>query len=499
MNLARHLLQAATKTPDKIAIYDGTTAYASYAAWLHQAQALAAGLQQKGIQSGDKIAVYSANTPEYLIVFYAIWWLGATVVPINYKLHPNEMAWIVEHAQAKLLFSHTDCATPPHCECITFSSPAYQALFVLDCTIAQPAALADTAIAWIFYTSGTTGRPKGAMLSHHNLQAMIDSYIAKVDTPTSEDHQLYAAPISHGAGLYHLIGVCYGCAHVVPQSRAVVESEIQQLAAHFQQLVWFAAPTMIKRLIDHAQRTHWHGEGIKTIIYGGGPMYLADINQALQQFGNRFVQIYGQGETPMTISVLTRAQLADTTQHNWQQRRVSVGQVAANTRVKIVDAQLAELPAHTQGEIIVQGNTVMQGYYQNTAANAKAFHNGWLRTGDLGYLDEDGFLYLTDRMNDVIISGGANIYPREVEEVLLRHPAIDAVSVVGQKDAEWGEIVVAFVVTHNQQTPDTATLDDWCKQHIASFKKPKAYHFLDNLPKNSYGKVLKTALRAKLA
>lgn len=498
MNLATDLVRAAEAQAEKIAIYDGTTAYVTYGEWLTQAKALAAGLRQQGIQQGDKVAVFSENSPEYLIVFYAVWWLGATIVPVNYKLHPNELKWIIQNAQAKLLLSHTACDTPPDCSNILINSDDYRALFLFEQATPQPIRVSEQATAWIFYTSGTTGRPKGAMLSHRNLQSMTDSYFAGVDTPTAQDHQLYAAPMSHGAGLYHLIGVRCGAAHVIPTSRGFNEAEIQQLATHFNSIVMFAAPTMVKRLILHAEHTDWHGEGIKTIIYGGGPMYLADINQALLQFGNRFVQIYGQGETPMTISVLTREQLADEHHENSQQRRVSVGQVAVGMAVKVVDEQLREQPPHTSGEILVKGGTVMQGYFNNAAANEKTLVDSWLRTGDIGYFDEDGFLYLTDRMNDIIISGGTNIYPREVEEALLCHNAIHEVAVVGQKDTDWGEIVVAFVVLNPKESIEQSELDEWCKQHIASFKKPKCYHFLDNLPKNSYGKVLKTALREQL-
>jgi long-chain acyl-CoA synthetase len=236
--------------------------------------------------------------------------------------------------------------------------------------------------------------------------------------------------------------------------------------------------------------------GFKTIIYGGGPMYTEDIRKALSVMGNRFVQIYGQGECPMTITALSREHLADTTHPRWLERIASVGIAQSMVEVITTDDQGVALPPGEIGEIRVRGDVVMAGYWNNPEASAAALQNGWLKTGDLGRMDDHGFLTLHDRSKDLIISGGANIYPREVEEVLLRHPHVQEVSVIGKPDAEWGEVVVAFVVA-KQVT--VAELDELCLAHIARFKRPKHYHFIDALPKNNYGKVLKTSLREELA
>jgi acyl-CoA synthetase (AMP-forming)/AMP-acid ligase II len=261
----------------------------------------------------------------------------------------------------------------------------------------------------------------------------------------------------------------------------------------------FAAPTMVRRLVEQARHEGADGDGIRTIVYGGGPMYVADIEDAVARMGPRFVQIYGQGETPMTGTALSRGLIADRAHPRWRERLGSVGVAHSCVELRIADADGKALPAGETGEILVRGASVMLGYWRNPRATADTLRAGWLWTGDVGALDADGFLTLKDRSKDVIISGGANIYPREVEEVLLLHPAVREVSVVGRPSREWGEDVVAFIVLAAGATLDPAGLDRHCLQHIARFKRPKSYVAAAELPKNNYGKVLKTELRARLA
>ncbi len=359
-----------------------------------------------------------------------------------------------------------------------------------------PVALRADDVAWLFYTSGTTGRPKGALLSCGNLAAMSLAYMVDVDGVEAGDATLYAAPMSHGAGLYNFIHV---------RGRAACRSgkwefdadELLRLAAQVGEVSMFAAPTMVKRMVAAAQASGDSGEGIKTIIYGGGPMYVADIKAALEVFGPKFVQIYGQGESPMCITALTRADIGDSGNPAWERRLASVGRAQSVAEVRVVDPDGTDVAPGEVGEIIVRGASVMQGYLDNPVANAKTLKDGWLWTGDMGQIDGDGYVHLHDRSADVVISGGTNIYPREVEEALLKHPAVREVSVVGQPDAEWGEVVVAFVVAEGA-TPEAATLDAVCRAEIARFKTPKRYLFLEELPKNNYGKVVKTELRRRL-
>jgi long-chain acyl-CoA synthetase len=270
------------------------------------------------------------------------------------------------------------------------------------------------------------------------------------------------------------------------------------LAKRMGRLSLFAAPTIVKRLVDHAETQGLDGTGFKTIVYGGAPMYAEDIKRALRVLGPRFVQIYGQGESPMTITALARGHLSDTTHPRHAERLASVGVAQAPVQVRVAAPDGTPLAEGEVGEVLVQGDTVMAGYWRDADATARAVRDGWLFTGDMGTLDADGFLTLKDRSKDMIISGGSNIYPREIEEVLLLAPGVAEVSVVGAPDAEWGEVVVAFVVPQAGHALDPATLDALCLEHIARFKRPKRYEFVQELPKNNYGKVLKTALRERV-
>lgn len=347
-----------------------------------------------------------------------------------------------------------------------------------------------------FYTSGTTGRPKAAMLTHANLQAMALCYQTDVDIVRPEDAVLYAAPMSHGAGLYSLIHVRCGCRHVVPPSGTFDAGEVLALAAEFDSTSLFAVPTMVRRLTDAANRQGDGAPGLITIVYGGGPMYGVDIGRALAVFGDRLVQIYGQGETPMTITALDRA--GHMPAPGRQSRRYSVDRAQSTIDVRIVDDAGVPLPPGTTGEIEVRGPTVMAGYWKDPEATAAAVVSGWLGTGDRGWFDADGYLTLADRSRDVIISGGSNIYPREVEEALLSCRDVADAAVVGFPDEEWGEAVCAFVVGRDGWPPGRALLDSHCAERIARYKRPKRYEFVEDLPRNGYGKVLRTELRRRL-
>ena len=374
---------------------------------------------------------------------------------------------------------------------------AMHEVFVSD-PVAVPAERAPQDLAWLFYTSGTTGTPKGVMITHRMLTAMALSYFADVDAVRAEDCALYAAPMSHGAGLYNLMHVIKGARHVCPPSGGFDAGEILDLAAHFGNVHMFAAPTMVQRLTAHARAHGLPGTGLRSIVYGGGPMYRADIIAAVDHFGPVFIQIYGQGECPMCITALPRAVVADRAHPDWRARLGSVGRAQSVSQVAISDGAGGIAPPGAAGEIMVRGDGVMPGYWRNDDATARTLVDGWLMTGDIGALDDVGFLTLRDRSKDVVISGGTNIYPREVEEALLDHQAVAEVSVVGAPSSDWGEVVVAFVVAEAGAETDEAALDAHCLDRIARFKRPKRYVWLSALPKNNYGKVLKTELRRML-
>ncbi|GMG83485.1 long-chain fatty acid--CoA ligase [Paralimibaculum aggregatum] len=505
MNPAEWLARAARRWPGAPALLTDTTLEADYAGFARRAAAIGQGLAARhGIRPGDRVAIFMKNRPAYLEALYGAWFAGAAAVPINAKLHPREAAWIVENAGARLAFASADpgdglAAVAPGCleEIVMAGSPAYEALAGGD-PLHAPHPMAPGDMAWLFYTSGTTGKPKGVMITAANLQAMALSYFANVDAVHQSDAALYAAPISHGAGLYNFMHVLRGARHAVPGSGGFEADEILALAPRLGDVSMFAAPTMVRRLVDRARAAGAGGEGIRTVVYGGGPMYLADIVEAVAVMGPRFVQIYGQGESPMTITALARELVADRSHPRWRERLASVGLAQACVSVRVADAEGRALPAGETGEILVRGATVMPGYWRNPEASAATLKGGWLWTGDMGRLDADGFLTLQDRSKDVIISGGTNIYPREIEEVLLTHPDVAEAAAVGRRHADWGEEVVAFVAPAPGREIDPAALDRLCLEQIARFKRPKDYRVLPALPKNNYGKVLKTELRRRL-
>ncbi len=489
------------------AIFCGSECHATYGEWAARSAGLAGRLRLAGLAPGDRVLVFARNHPRYLEVLWGLWWAGLVAVPINAKLHPREVEWIAANCGARWAFVTADVAPRPLAGIerqIDLESEEAAALLAPEHNPwAVPITerdLGDTA--WLFYTSGTTGHPKGVMLTQRNLMTMGMGYHVDVDAVSREDAIVYAAPISHGAGIYAIPHLMAGARHVVPASGGVDPAELFALGRVLGPLSLFAAPTIVNRLVDQAVAESLTpadcARSFKTIVYGGAPMYVADIQRALAVMGPRFVQIYGQGETPMVGTVLGRADLADSDHPRYRERIASVGAAQTPVRVRVTDAEGRDLPLGEVGEIVVKGDSVMAGYWNNPDATAAAVKDGWLFTGDMGALDADGYLTLKDRSKDLIISGGSNIYPREVEEALLTAPGLAEVAVVGEADAEWGENVVAFVVTQAGAEVTEAALDAHCLAHIARFKRPKRYLFVSELPKNNYGKVLKTELRARL-
>jgi long-chain acyl-CoA synthetase len=498
MNVAHWLERAARLHPHRPAIGAGMAVYCTYREFALHAARGAAWLRREGVQPGDRVALFMANRPDYLELMWAVWWAGAVVVPINAKLHPREAAWICGHSRSTLAFSDDE-----NCDALMAAlEQAEQPIpvhtcsgFVLDPRFA-PLPIqtrADTDPAWLFYTSGTTGRPKGVTLAARQLRLMSLSYLASVQPVAPGDTMLHPAPLSHGSGLYHLPYVLQGGVNVVPASGGFDGEESLALAAHWRNASFFAAPTMVRRLVDAVKTQPVRPDGLATIVYGGGPMYLADIEEALQLVGPHFAQIYGQGECPMTITVLPREAVNDYAQPNRRERLASVGFACPMVELSLRDENGNEAPPGGSGEVCVRSDLVMDGYWQDEAATRGAIVDGWLRTGDVGRLDADGFLTLLDRTKDLIISGGTNVYPREVEEVLLTHEAVAQAAVIGRPDPEWGEVVVAYVVARAPVEP--AALDAHCLETIARFKRPRHYRFVESLPTNHYGKVLKTVLR----
>lgn len=502
MNLAHLFARIARRDPDAPAVGLGARPLWTYRELVERAARLAAGLTGAvGCRPGDRVAIVMENRPEYLEIELAAWWAGLAIVPINAKLHPKELAWILGHAEPRIVFVSAKLAAavdeadaPAGCRPVEVATAEYRRLVATDGL--PMAEVGPDALAWLFYTSGTTGRPKGAMITHRNLRAMSYAYHIDVDEVAPRSALLHAAPLSHGSGCYVSPHAAVGSCNVVPESGGFDEAEIFELWRAWERVHLFAAPTMVKRLVRHARAHGLSGEGLSTIVYGGAPMYLADLEEAHATFGFRLAQLYGQGESPMCITALSKREHEAAAQAGRSDILQSAGTPQVVCEVIVADAEGRALPPGEVGEVLVRGDSVVPGYWRDPEASRRTMGDGWLRTGDLGSFDAAGYLTLKDRSKDLIISGGANIYPREVEEALLTHPAVKEVSVLGLPDPEWGEQVVACVVAE----PGTRAeeLDAHCLREIARFKRPKRYVFLDALPKSAYGKILKRELRERL-
>ena len=503
MNVATFLHRSALLWPERPALALGTRTIATYRDLARRAAILARHLRRRlGLGPGDRAAIVMTNCPEYMIVKYALWQAGLCAVPANAKLHRKEFQYILEHSGAKALF--LDAAMEPALAGIEREVPGLRHIVSVSSAewpkllAGEPLAMAEVAPedpAWLFYTSGTTGRPKGATLTHRNLVAMTMNYFADVDAIAPGDCIIHSAPMSHGSGIYGMPHVARGACQVTPESGHFDPAETMALVNRLSGATFFFAPTMVVRLLQSPALDALNLANLKTIVYGGGPMYVEDLVKGLERLGPKFVQIYGQGEAPMTITGLSREQHMEKQHPRYLERLGSAGVARTDVEVKVFDAEDRELPPGEIGEIVCRGDVIMKGYWENPEATAKALKGGWLHTGDMGSFDEDGFLTLKDRSKDMIISGGSNIYPREIEEVLLRHPGVLECSVIGRPHPDWGEEVLAYIVAKPGAKLDDRTLDQLCLDNIARFKRPKGYRFVEALPKNNYGKVLKTELR----
>ncbi|OBF81507.1 AMP-dependent synthetase [Mycobacterium sp. 852002-51163_SCH5372311] len=488
LNLFTVLDQAAARFPDRGALYHGERRLCTWQELRDRALRIAAGIRQRH-PAGARIAVASENRPEIVELMFAVWAAECVLVPVNYKLHPREMTQIIDDAGVSRVFASRKIASglagTTDVPIETLDAEDFSRWRAAAPFVAPPTDSA--ALAWLFYTSGTTGRSKGAMLSHRSLTAMTVAHLADIDDPDEECSLIHAAPMSHGSGLYVLPYVLRGARQVVPASGAFDPDEFLDLCGHHPGSSSFLAPTMVQRLVETGRS---RPANLRTIVYGGGPMYVESLKKAMAAFGPVFAQIYGQGESPMTITGLRRGD------HETADDSIlgSVGYARSGMEVAVLRADGGPAGVSEVGEIVCRGDALMSGYWNNPAATRETLKNGWMYTGDLGSFDARGYLTLRDRSKDVVISGGSNIYPREVEEALLEHSGVTEACVVGSPDPEWGEVVVAFIVG----SAVAGELDAHMLERIARFKRPKRYVFVDELPKNSYGKVLKRELRNRL-
>lgn len=501
MNIAGLLSNSASVFGDRPAMSIGASGhYLDYRGLAGAAAGLAGALRDRlGLAPGDCVLLAMNNNRDYLTILFACWHAGLVAVPANAKLHAREIAFIAEDCRARIAFISPEisddlAALVPNMIIIPPGSAEFRRL-----AGAEPLAMHQTAsedTAWIFYTSGTTGRPKGAMLSHRNLLAMATAYLADVDFLGPEDALLHLAATSHASGLFGLSHVAKASNNILPEGGGYDADEMAAIIRSQPSLTFFAPTTLLNRMAGDETVASAPLGNIRTILTGAGPVYAEDIRRALGFFGPKLWNGYGQGETPCTITAMPKALLWDAMRRGDEARLTSVGIARTGMTVRIARPDGSEAGSDEMGEVLVRGETVMAGYLNSPDATAEALAGGWLHTGDLGRFDAAGFLHLSDRMKDLIITGGMNVYAREVEEILLAHPSLAEVAVIGARDVNWGESVLALVViAPGRSLPSSDELDRLCLAGLARFKRPKAYLFVESLPKNSAGKVLKAELR----
>ena len=506
MNSFAFLAKSARQRPDGIALLQGDESI-TYREFHDRALTIGGNLLAAGCARGDRVAFCLANSPRILELVFGCFAAGLIVVPVNARLHAREMAYIVGNSGAKVLVhgaefgdgiaANGDLFADVSRYCTGTAAGAAPFAALLDADKALPAAVeaAPEDLCWLFYTSGTTGKPKGAMWNHRMVRCVIMNYLADLHNIQPGEVVLHCAPLSHGSGIIALPAVARGAVNAITDTASF---EIDALLATVERLkvshIAFMAPTQIVKLLEDYRPGAHDISTLRAICYGGAPIYVDQLRQAIETFGPIFVQLYGQGEAPITITGMSAA-LHSELLATGDPRIGSAGQIRTDVEARCVDTNDNPLPAGEAGEVVARGDVVMPGYWQNPEATAEALRGGWLHTGDIGYFDERGFLFLLDRAKDMVISGGNNIYPREVEEVLILHPKVANCVVFGIPDDYWGEAVHAVVVPKPGETLTAPEIIAYCGEHLAGYKKPKAVDFVSELPVSGYGKILRREVR----
>jgi fatty-acyl-CoA synthase len=512
MNLAHLVTQNARRHGERVGLSWGEKSWT----WREidgLVSGLAAALAARGIARGDRILVHSKNCDEMFWSMFAAFRLGAVWVPTNFRLMPDEVAWLATASGAKAFLCHGDF--PDHAAAVKASNPALAFIWrigegafgeksVSEAIGAHAGVKVENAgvgyddPCWFFFTSGTTGCSKAAVLTHGQMAFVVTNHLADLMPGTTEnDASLVVAPLSHGAGVHQLVQTARGVPTILLSTERFDIDEAFRLIERHRVSNIFTVPTILKMMVEHPSIDRYDHSSLRYIIYAGAPMYREDQKAALKKLGQVLVQYFGLGEVTGNITVLPPG-LHDP-EDGPHARIGTCGYERTGMQVSIQGDDGRELKPFETGEICVIGPGVFAGYYDNPEANTKAFRDGWFRTGDLGHMDEEGFVYITGRASDMYISGGSNIYPREVEEKILTHPAIGEVAVLGVPDPFWGEVGIAVCVAREgANAVSEADMVGFLAPKVPRYKMPKRFFFWDALPKSGYGKVPKRLVRDEL-
>ncbi|MCM3708944.1 class I adenylate-forming enzyme family protein [Sporosarcina luteola] len=484
--LGKLAMKSAAAYPDKVAVKDKDRLL-TYREMMERVFALTAYFHETGLRKGDRVGILMANRLEHIELDVATALTGVIKVPLNYRLHPKEHDYMLKDADVSLVIGDPELIEPIGTDVAVLNiGEDYEQAVKAHLGKHYIEEIGEDDLFAIMYTSGTTGNPKGVMLSHRNMISGALSLAAACDTDY-DDIIGHVAPLTHGSNFLSHVAWLYGLTQVV-FDKFEPEEFVSDLARERVSTI-FLVPTMVNLMIQHPNFDPAKLSTLKTINMAGSAIAASKLEQALSLAGPIFAQTYGQVEAPMCITMMPKKEMAN--------RLESCGRTGLFVDMKIVDDEGNEVADGEVGEIICKGSLVMQGYWNNKQATEETLKDGWLHTGDLGWKSAEGYLHIVDRKKDVIISGGVNIYPREVEEVLYLHTGVKETCVIGVPDDKWGENVIAYVVLNGTAEVTEEELINLCIENMASFKKPKEIHIVDELPKSSYGKILKRELRNK--
>lgn len=502
-NLSTSLRQVAARHPDDVALVRGATCW-TWSQLDARVDALAAALADAGIGPGSPVLLHAGNCTDYLTVMFATWRVGAVLTPTNARLTAVEVAPLAAFVRPALAV--VDDACPEVADALAPvpvwrigdapSGPGARVDAIVAGRLGQH--VPDAAVrvgepAWYFFTSGSTGRPKAAVLTHDQLAFVVTNHLADLMPGlTVADAALVVAPLSHGAGVHALAHVARGARTVLLPGDSLDAAVAWDLVREHRVSTMFTVPTILNRLV-RAVDGATDVSCLRYVVYAGAPISGPDQRRALEVLGPVLVQYYGLVEVTGAVTVLPPSAHDDVPTLDGFG---TAGHARTGMTVSVRDDAGRPVPPGVRGEVCVAGPAVFPGYLANEEADARAFRDGWFRTGDLGMLDAAGWLYLTGRAGDVYISGGSNIDPREIEEKLLEHPLVRAAGVVGLPDPEWGEAGYAVVVVDGALTADGVVA--WARTRMSGYKVPKRVHVVDQLPVSGYGKVTKALLREVL-